>query len=117
MTNTGNDTDDISDGYHTFGELYSHRNMLFIVMMTEHPTLSWYSTKHDDGTEIEGFFIAGMHLPIGQVTYHMRVDPWLGLLRYLTAIPELPFARAWDGHDATDTLVRLQNWLGLTKGI
>jgi hypothetical protein len=54
------DTNTVSDGYHTFGELYEHRITLFLVLMLRHPNISWRSRNHADGSEWEGWFIAGI---------------------------------------------------------
>jgi hypothetical protein len=107
------ETDEISDGYHTFGELYDHRAALFIALMLSHPGISWFSDKHDDGSVFEGFFIAGMHLPTGQISYHMRVEPWRRLLegQVLDKIPHPQKAPRWDGHNSTDVIERLKQWI------
>lgn len=110
------DTDQISDGYHTFGELYAHRSALFIALMATHPKLSWYSLGHDDGTPMySGMFIAGMDLPTGQVTYHLMMDPWWGMLQQLP-IAQLSVARPWDGHLPTEALRRLTEWISQRCG-
>jgi hypothetical protein len=74
-------SDEISDGYHTFGELYQHRAALFIALMKLNPQISWYAQFHDDGSVVPGFFLGGMNLPQGQVSYHIRSDPWMYLLQ------------------------------------
>lgn len=101
-------TDDVSDGYHTFGELYDHRSALFIALMRCHPKLSWYALFHDDGVGVQGFFIAGMNLPTGQVTYHMKLSPWMSLLG---DIPHRVKAPKWDGHTAEVALDRIKEWM------
>ena len=40
----------ISDGYHTFDELYYHRMILFSVICNQNKKLAWKSWLHDDGT-------------------------------------------------------------------
>lgn len=102
-------TDQISDGYHTFGELYEHRTLLFVALMRAWPQLSWFAQRHDDGSMFPGFFIAGMNLPTGQITYHIE-DRWLPLLRRLP-VTELALPPRWDGHSSADVLVRLADWL------
>ena len=37
---------DISDGYHTFGELYKNRIILFCTLCNLFPNISWKSRKH-----------------------------------------------------------------------
>ena len=37
------DMGEVSDGYHTFNELYAHRVRLFSTLMRAHPDKSWWS--------------------------------------------------------------------------
>ena len=55
-------TNDISDGYHTFGELYEHRFALWIKLCDRlsGQKYVWCSTKHFDGSSFGGWFILGM---------------------------------------------------------
>lgn len=104
------DTDQISDGYHTFGELYAHRAALLVCLMSWHPHRSWYALRHTDGTMIEGFFLAGMELPTGQISYHLRIEPWYAVLQPL--LREYDVAPLWDGHTSADVLQRITAWTG-----
>jgi len=36
----------VSDGYHSFNELYEHRNLLFINLMRSNPEISWRANNH-----------------------------------------------------------------------
>lgn len=103
--------DDITDGYHTFGELYHHRAALFIALMKLNPQISWYALCHEDGEEVPGFFIAGMQLPEGQVSYHIRIEPWWLLLQNGVHIPCHINAPKWDGHTAQMSLERIIRWI------
>ena len=49
------DPGEVSDGYHTFNELYEHRHALFLALMKAYPQWSWYSGKHHDGSEWQGW--------------------------------------------------------------
>jgi hypothetical protein len=100
------DPSNISDGYHTFSELYSHRMMLYISLMKAYPHMSWKSKKHYDGTEYQGYFIAGMKLPTGDITYHILNSLW----DLLGNISELETAPEWDGHTSDLVLHRLKKW-------
>lgn len=102
-------TGEISDGYHTFNELYEHRHMLFILLMRAYPHLSWRSTLHEDGTMFDNMFIAGMNTPQGQITYHMPMSVW-GMLDY-GEIPILATAPKWDGHTSRDVVSRMFDWV------
>lgn len=92
-----------SDGYHTFNELYDHRITLFITLMKSYPELSWYSQVHHDGSSIPGWFIAGMHLETGDITYHLPEER----LKNMTGLLQLEKAPRWDGHTSNDVLSRL----------
>jgi hypothetical protein len=97
---------EVSDGYHTFDELYDHRHTLFVKLMNSHPDLSWKSRKHEDGSMYDGdWFIAGMNLPTGDISYHLEGRFW-----DMAKVQALDFAPAWDGHTAEDVLKRLSNW-------
>jgi len=43
-------TDAVSDGFHTFGELYRHRAALFSVICNVFKEKAWKSRLHSDGT-------------------------------------------------------------------
>ncbi len=100
----------VSDGYHTFDELYEHRCLLFLNLMAAHPECSWYSKQHDDGSEMEGWFVAGIEDTItGPVTYHLP-DRMMDLAAKVGAC-HMNKAPKWDGHTSPDVLVRLKNRL------
>jgi len=98
-----------SDGYHTFDELYQHRCTLFLALMRSNPGLSWFSSAHHDETVWEGWFIAGMTLPTGDVTYHLPTTMWD--LAVKTGATLLRTGREWDGHTAADVVKRIQAWI------
>lgn len=103
------DLGEISDGYHTFNELYDHRCTLFLALMASNPALSWISAKHHDGSEWEGWFIAGMELPTGDVTYHLP-NSMMGAAMQ-TGCRVLDCGKEWDGHTAADVVTRLREWV------
>jgi hypothetical protein len=100
------DPGEISDGYHTFNELYAHRHALFAALAKSHPDLSWRSRLHHDGEEWPGWFIAGMRLPSGDISYHLPSDHWDAL----EGVPILDRGVEWDGHTPGDVVTRLRNW-------
>lgn len=104
-----NDMGKVSDGYHTFDELYDHRCTLFLALMRSHPGLSWISAKHSDGSAWPGWFVAGMRLPTGDVTYHLPA--WMWSLACSTGAAVLEAGHEWDGHTPADVVKRLQAWL------
>lgn len=102
------DNKDVSDGHHSFGELYEHRILLFIALMKSHPDLSWKSLRHHDIDQpmFGDSFIAGMELNGQQITYHIPISYW-----QLCDVQCLPRAKPWDGHTSFDTLERLLEWI------
>jgi hypothetical protein len=97
------ETGSISDGYHTFDELYEHRFFLYLAFLRACPLVAWKSRYHADGTMYDGWFIVGAELPDGQISYHLPLRLW-ELTHFLE---EVPCAPAWDGHTADDVLKRL----------
>lgn len=100
------ETGKVSDGYHTFDELYDHRCLLFAALSQMRPEESWKSKKHHDGSVWEGWFIAGMDLDGETITYHLPEKYW----GFYTG-EELETAPEWDGHTSADVLARLIDWL------
>ena len=94
----------VSDGYHTFNELYKHRTILFSVICNTHKSISWKSKLHHDGTMYDGMFIVGIDTPDGTCTYHCENDYW-----DLFHVKELDNAPEWDGHTPDDVLIRIQS--------
>ena len=103
-------TKQISDGHHTFDELYKHRIILFCTLCNLLPNIAWKSKKHYDEENdpmFDGNFIAGMNTPEGIVTYHIKLEYW-----DLFNISELDRAPKYDGYTSDDVLKRI---LSLTK--
>lgn len=94
---------EVSDGYHTFNELYAHRVRIFGALMHAYPGLAWWSRKHSDGEEWEGWIIAGITTPEGEATYHLPVEE----IERLPEGTEVEFGKEWDGHTPDDVLDRL----------
>lgn len=93
----------LSDGYHSFDELYAHRMNLFAVICRQNQAHAWKSKLHHDGSMHEGYFIVGVDTPAGQFTYHYPIVNW-GLFQ----VRELDKAPEWDNHTADD-VVRLHS--------
>lgn len=96
----------ISDGHHTFDELYAHRIMLFIALMKCNKYISWKSKKHDDDTSFDGWFVAGMKLVSGDITYHIP-DKFWDMLEDINTLEKAPH---FDGHTSDDVIKRLNAW-------
>ncbi len=112
---SGVDTNKISDGYHTFGELYDHRSALFIALChagvirdIQGDTVFgnvpvWKSLRHSDGTMYQGWFIAGIGAKKGdQISYHLPMRYWDKL-----QVAEVSQAPEFDGHTSQDVIERL----------
>ncbi len=99
----------VSDGYHTFDELYDHRCVLFLCLMRCLPECAWFSQFHADGTTMDGWFIAGIKLNTGDVTYHLPMKFFAKA--GATGAKPLPRGLEWDGHTSADVLERLKEWL------
>lgn len=108
------DKGDLSDGYHTFNELYDHRIQLFIALCQEirnnpanhtgQKSYVWRSKKHSDGSEWSGWFIMGIGYERGeQITYHLPLSKW----NATDFCDTLEYAPNYDGHTSTDVLIRL----------
>ncbi len=113
------DTNLISDGYHTFGELYEHRITLFIALCRQVQYISeikfrrpnrfdnngvWRSETMSDGSRWEGWFLLGIGKEKGsQITYHLPVSKWTDCEFAET----LAIAPEFDGHTSADVLERL----------
>lgn len=98
------DTNLISDGYHTFGELYEHRITLFIALcrIIQDRTLKYvwrYQTDAD-------WFLLGIDKAAGhQITYHLPMSKWKDAeFAYTVTEKEKP---EFDGHTSKDVLYRL----------
>jgi hypothetical protein len=106
------DRSQISDGYHTFAELYEHRHALFVALCAHWPTWKgavWRAQHHSDGTMFPGWFIAGIGREPGkQITYHLPDQLW-GKLDFAETFLRAP---EWDGHTPADVVRRLWNVIG-----
>ena len=108
------DVGEISDGYHTFNELYDHRITLYIALCKAihlscenngFNNIVWRSKKHSDGSMMDGWFIMGIGKKAGeQVTYHLPLDRW----KETDFAETLDKAPEYDGHTPADTLERLK---------
>lgn len=93
------DIDDVSDGFHTFRQLYYQRMMLFATIVKQNKEKAWKSLRHEDGELCfgGGWFIVGVDTPEGSYTYHYE-DNYYSLFD----CKELERAKHWDGHTEKD---------------
>lgn len=110
---------DLSDGYHTFDELYEFRKLYNAALFNEwaksnitgkpvpYPKFDVHkSWKHSDGEDCfgGGWFIVVAILPTGQISNHYKAQDW-----DLFNIPEAKKAKyEFDGHTPKDVIDRLR---------
>lgn len=89
------DVGDVSDGYHTFNQLYHQRAMLFAVIVNQNKKLAWKTRKHEDGEPCfgGGWFLVTIDTPDGAYGYHYEDKYW-----DLFECKEIPVAKHWDGY-------------------
>ena len=98
LKNRGFSTKDISDKWHTFGDLYYHRMMLTQALSIALEDIAWKSKFHADGTMFDGSFIIGFSSEEhGDYTYHYDLKYW-----DLFVVDELKNAPEYDGHKPED---------------
>lgn len=110
----GDKKGEISDGYHSFRELYEHRITLYVklchyvqfeseVNIQDNPV--WKSKLHSNGKGFDGWFLLGINQEKGkQITYHLPISKWDECHFAI----ELERAPEFDGHNSTDVLNRLR---------
>jgi len=103
------DMGEVSDGYHTFNELYYYR-MLYNAAFFNLLPKEWVhkSKRHHTGEECfgGGWFIVMANLPTGQISNHYKLKDW-----DLFHVPEKEFADEWDGHTPQEAAERLHKYL------
>lgn len=108
------DTNNISDGCHTFGQLYFQRMMLFATLVNLFPELSWKTKRHEDGEECfgGGWFLVTIDTPAGCYGYHYEEKYW-----DMFKCDEIETARHWDGYTEKDVdrLFSLIAYLNMMK--
>lgn len=97
MRDKGISRKDISDGYHTFDELYYHRMILFSIICNQNKEKAWKSKLHHDGTMFDGNFIVGITTNQGNYSYHYNLKYWEEF-----KVKELDKAPEYDGHKPSD---------------
>lgn len=96
---------EVSDGNHTFGDLYRNRIILFCTLCNLLPDISWKSKKHFDEENdpmFNGSFIAGINTPEGIASYHIKLEYW-----EMFDIPELERAPKYDNYSNEDVIKRI----------
>lgn len=103
------DTDKISDGYHTFENLYSMRLAYNAALFNQWASIGKYdvhkSRRHHDGEACfgGGWFIVTANLPTGQISNHYEAKYWD--LFHIPAEERAQFE--FDNHTEVDVIERL----------
>jgi len=109
------DAGEVSDGYHTFNELYESRHLLFCALsqmanLRREPPYCWKAHTHWIDGKLEpvwdGWFVAGIQLGGKMITYHLPLEYWS-----LFDGIEQKQAPPHDGHTSHDVIERLREWL------
>ena len=107
------DMGEVSDGYHTFNELYYYR-MLYNAAFFNLLPKGWVhkSKRHHTGEECfgGGWFVVMANLPTGQISNHYELKDW-----DLFKVPEKEFADEWDGHTPQEAAERIKEYLQQEK--
>lgn len=102
----------VSDGYHTFDELYEYRKLYNAALFNEWALLGIHdvhkSTRHSDGGECfgGGWFVVVATLSSGQISNHYKMGDFR-----LFKVPEREKAIEWDGHTPKQAAERLRKFL------
>ena len=100
----------ISDGYHTFKELYEFRRLYnaAFVKASKGKLKSFKSRKHSNGDLCFGgeYFVVVTQLPTGQISNHYKNKYYNSF-----AAKYVPFAPKYDGHTSTDVINRLNEFI------
>lgn len=111
------DMGEVSDGYHTFNELYRYRmlyNAAFFNLLARNGQVEvCKSRRHSDGEKCFGsddWFIVMAILPTGQVSNHYESKYW-----DLFDVPERETAFEYDGHTPNEAADRLEQYLNQKK--
>lgn len=105
------DVGEISDGYHTFNELYEYRKIynaaLFNEWAANHKYWIHKSYKHYDGELCfgGGWFIVVAILPGGQISNHYKAEDWD--LFKCKSVEKALFE--YDGHTSKDVIERIKD--------
>ena len=111
MSTAKHDTGQVSDGYHTFDELYRYRMLYHAWAVKAWRQKGWTvvkSHRHHDGEQClgGGWFIVSAQLPSGQVSNHYEDQYW-----DLFDCPAVDRAPEWDGHTPQQAADRIERAL------
>lgn len=93
------DVGKLSDGYHTYDDLYFQRLILWQRICKDHKDKCWKTKRHEDGELCFGGdnFLIAMDTPKGTYSYHYPIEEWDRF-----DVKELYKAKPFDGHTSKD---------------
>lgn len=106
------DIENLSDGFHTFNELYDFRllyNACFFNTIANKAECHVHKSKrhHDGELCFDGkFFIVTAYLNGKQISNHYEIKHW-----DLFKCEEQEVADVWDGHTPNDVKLRMQEYI------
>ena len=105
ILSTAKEIGELSDGYHTFNQLYDFRREYNAALVNSGLWPAHKSKRHHDGELCfgGGWFIVMIDTPYGQISNHYEEQYW-----HEFKCPEKEVADEWDGHTEKDVLKRLQ---------
>lgn len=96
----------VSDGNHTFEELYEHVYELWIALCASRAKHAWRTDVDGQGKCAEGWFILGLYCCEGeQLSYQLPRRLW-DRCKFASTMDQAP---PWDGHTPEDVLNRLKS--------
>lgn len=116
---------DVSDGYHTFTELYEHRHALYLALVKMYDNYitplncrvkCWKARVHDDGSTYEGWFLLGMSVTRPSfvegadpeqwdISYHLPNKYWN--MANVIALEKAPKFTGYTPNDVIQRLLKL----------
>jgi hypothetical protein len=102
---TATNMNNVSDGYHTFGELYDHRNLLFLNLAIANSAIAFKTWLNNKKEAWDGWFILGINTEFGQITYHLPEQFWVA-----AKVKEIECNSDYDGHTSEDVCCRLSQF-------
>ena len=100
----------ISDGSHSFADLYDIRSLLFCHLCHCFPKMAWRSLRNENGTIIHDgdMFLAGLRSPQGDVNFHLSISAYWHMLH---GIEEKKCSPRHDGSSSKEQMERLGKWI------
>lgn len=94
---------EVSDGYHSFMELYAHRMALTALLLKDPKYKAVRSLKHSDGTMFDNSFIVVFYVKERQCSYHYGLDLW-DTFDFLPTVEKAP---EYSGHTSGEVVLNL----------